>query len=314
MLNPALMLLVLAIAHACMTLVIDRLKSSHTSSYDVQVNTIFVGVVAYKDHFWTKTIVDLLAKAECVHRVFVGVIEYVDQDTQVDKLPKRYRNQVRVLTLAANSAHNLTRARRLCVDHLYTDEDYVLFTKSASLVEHWDAILCACCTQRCVVTMPLSFEPNNLFVRIDGVEDLTLKIANDVLYTDTSQPVKALLWSSDFSFCDARYADDVLKDDTNTGVSAILYEEGVSCYHPGSFVAHRVTHPYGLREGTTCRVDEKRLHRYYKAIGVDMQKRTVSAKSRCGLSANYNAQEAIAKYGSIWQARVAVQRFDKHFV
>lgn len=134
----------------------DRPTSNATAQPTAQA-TIFVSVASYRDRECILTVADLFAKAEHFNRVFVGVYEQNDPETdkpftiahllenEPDKIPKLAEyynaNQLRVMSSDCTDAKGPMYARALIEQNLFENEQFYMMIDSHSLFEpKWDSI------------------------------------------------------------------------------------------------------------------------------------------------------------------------------
>jgi hypothetical protein len=111
------------------------------------METIFISVASYRDKICPTTLQSIYKNAEHPERVFVGICQQNDPDTDVDcieegmnKMPE-YRSQVRIVRLKHQEARGPTYARFLC-STLYNGETYYLQIDShCKFIKDWDTIL-----------------------------------------------------------------------------------------------------------------------------------------------------------------------------
>ena len=142
MFTLSIIILCIAVINAFFQMIFKKPK---TITREEHINdTIFVCIISYKDPLWIDYIENILNKAYCKNRIFIGVLEFVENATQSvqNNVPKNMRNQVRVKTMSSTLANTLANCRKTCLEHLYLNEKYVLYLRSATLCPNWDYILC----------------------------------------------------------------------------------------------------------------------------------------------------------------------------
>ena len=122
-----------------------------------QFPSIFVSIASYRDKECLPTVQDLFAKAEHPNRVFVGVYEQNDPETdqsitlshllehdptKIPDLVARWNDgQLRVMMTPAVDAKGPMYARALIEQNLFQNEDFYMIIDSHSLFERkWDSL------------------------------------------------------------------------------------------------------------------------------------------------------------------------------
>ena len=139
-----IIMLMFTIIHCCTCFMTKIKKPSITELSTNFSESIFVAIIVYKDPEWVFNVIDILNTSKIPSRVFIGVIEYVDNlsDSQADKIPNTFRNNIRTITLSARLSQTLAKSRAKLVSDMFRNEKYVLFTKSVTLCNNWDEMLC----------------------------------------------------------------------------------------------------------------------------------------------------------------------------
>tara|TARA_B100001741_G_scaffold12711_1_gene9924 strand:+ start:2757 stop:3722 length:966 start_codon:yes stop_codon:yes gene_type:complete len=306
-LNPAWFILIIAIIHASIML----LRPNKATSIKNLENSIFICIVSYKDPKWIKNVVDILENASSPNQIFIGVLEFIENadDTAADKIPFNYRNNIRVKTVSSTLATTLAKARKMCIDYLFSNEKFILLTRSATLCQDWDIILCSyMISPSIVITMPLCNEKHCIFSTIESITHENIKCSYKFTDSTSTESVKSIVWNSDFCFCESSKIDTVLADETNLGVSAYLYYNKIKLCSPGVALAVRDTHPKGVRCGQVCKIDKKIVQKFCESINIDMTKQTIGAHARLGISKQPQSQECIIKYGSVWKTNLLIEQ------
>lgn len=296
-----IIMLVFTIVHCCICFM-TRVKKSNITELSTNFSeSIFVGVIVYKDTEWIDDIVDIINTARIPSRVFIGVLEYVDElsDSQADKIPNRFRNNIRTITSSARSSQTLSKSRAKLFSDMFRNEKYVLFTKSVRLCNDWDETLCYQLSKvRSKSVLISHLKKFNCFACIEDVkknEDLKLKLKQfDCL--SSSMPIESLVWCSEFSFCLSKYASIICNDETILGVSALLHHNKIDIFYVERTIGIRSDHPYGVKSGKTNGVDSELLDSYLESIGI--QNNVISKSALLGLTLDKKKHEYIAKYGS----------------
>lgn len=316
--SPAVLVLICALVHALFLHLSKRKQLSYKENNDLRSlssmdDSIFVCVVSYKDTRWLGAVRDMFDSAKIKDRVFVGVVEYVEDtdETMADAVPSDIRNRVRVLTLSHKMAHTLRGAREDGVKELYGEEKYVLFSRSAVFCDSWDSILVGYMKgiPDGVISCELTDESKSTFTAIDKIErGIPVTIQKELYHRKGTDAVPALMWSPDFSFCAHEYSKYMYSDENAFGVSSVLFHKGIRMYHPTRCVASRTEHPRGVRVSTRIKVKPYLLNNFAAHIGVDLESGEIDANARCGLTSEGSPAECISKYGSVTNARIAMQK------
>ena len=126
-------------------------------TFDTQADTIFVSVASYRDAVCVDTVKALFEMASHPERVFVGVCEQNQQDSEAC-IPRDFKwaHRVRRLTIPHTEAKGPTYARYLC-STLYRGETYFCQIDSHSkFAKGWDAeavaMLRACPSKKAVLS------------------------------------------------------------------------------------------------------------------------------------------------------------------
>lgn len=137
--------------------VVTPVEQTPSSTSLLSQLTIFVSIASYRDSECIHTVRDLFAKAEHPQRVFVGVYEQNDPETdkpftlahlieeKSDEVPdlKQYfdAGQLRVMITSCVEAKGPMYARALIERNLFQNEDFYMIIDSHSLFEPgWDSI------------------------------------------------------------------------------------------------------------------------------------------------------------------------------
>jgi len=116
--------------------------------------TIFVSIASFRDPQCMYTLLWAIKQAKYPERVFVGILQQNDPDTDIDCLsvslekpnsPKeaetliRWRNQIRIKRVNHLDARGPAWARYMVIEHLYQKEDFILQVDSHTrFVPEWD--------------------------------------------------------------------------------------------------------------------------------------------------------------------------------
>lgn len=105
---------------------------------DVNNDSIFVSIAAYRDIETRNTINDLFAKATNKSRIYVGVLSQIDPRTDMGLLIGTRRN-VREMVIDSREAKGCTWARNIILNQIRKDEDFVLQIDAHSRFDQgWD--------------------------------------------------------------------------------------------------------------------------------------------------------------------------------
>jgi hypothetical protein len=309
LLNPAIVIIVIAIIHACILYITN--STNKTSVHGHIDNSIFVSVVAYKDPKWTTNAINILKNASYPNQVFIGVLEFINNITEsaADEIPHHYRNNIRVKTISCTLATYLAKSRKMCIKELFSNERYVLFTRSVVLRKNWDCILHSYMTSpSIVITTPLCHENRVIFPTIVSVDSNNVTCSHSQLHSTSNRAVKSIVWSSDFCFCDSSHIDKVLIDETNLGVSAYLHHHKLNIFSPGISIGIRDETPKGLRSGNVCKINQDIVNEFCKFTDIDIPQKYISPHARMGLSKELKSEECIIKYGSVWETNLLLEQ------
>lgn len=308
--SPAILIICFAILNSCVSWVLKKKQSESLTHTSLQLSqSIFVCCVTYLDSMWLESVLAIMKEAKYPSRVFIGVVEFVEDSTQsmAEQIPWKYRNNIRILTRSVRNATTLCEARKLCIKKLFRNEQYTLFCRSITLHKDWDATLCDYMNHEpsAIITTQLTQEEEPIFAIIEEAGESEIKVGYKRMFMQTEYPVRTIVWCADFSFGESRVNPIVLQDETALGVSSMLHEKRIQIFCPGSVIGKRGLYPRGLRQGTRCLVDPEFIKRFYASL--DMKGTEVSRHALSGLSHDPESHESICKYGSIWQARLHLQ-------
>jgi len=309
MFSFSIIILCIAIIQVIVLKVLSKFDSLKTISPENLQESIFVSCISYKDPKWVKNIQNYFDNAKCPDRIFVGVVEFIDdeQESMIENIPQQIRNRVKVFTTSSRKAETLRLARELCINHLYGHEKYTMCIRSACMIQNWDEILISYVKKSppCVITNELNTQNENMFAVIEKIQDGKLVISyKPMSIAKNHSPVAALVCNPDFCFCESIYANIIISDETPEGISAMLNQKKLKCLHPGKCVAQRAQHPRGLRQSSKTK-NRHLLHDFYASVGVKNEVPDSHALS--GLSQTPDTRECIAKYGSVSHANIAIQ-------
>lgn len=294
-------MLVFTIVHCCICFMTKIKKQNITELSTNFSESIFVAVIVYKDSEWIDNVIDIINTSRIPSRIFIGVLEYVDElsESQAEKIPNKFRNNVRTITLSARLSQTLAKSREKLVSDMFRNEKYVLFTKSVRLCNDWDETLCYQLSKVGSKSVLIShLKKFNSFACIENVKknkDLKLKLKQfDGL--SSNMPIESLVWCNEFSFSLSKYASILCKDETNIGVSALLHHNKIHIFYVERVIGMRSNHPYGVKSGTNNEVDSELVNLYLESIGIKND--VISKNALLGLTLYGKKYEHIAKYGS----------------
>lgn len=305
-LNPAWFILIIAIIHASIML----FKTNKPTSIENLESSIFVCIVSYKDPKWVKSVVNVLKSASSPNQIFIGVLEFIEnaEESAADEIPYNYRNNIRVKTVSCTLATTLAKARKMCIEHLFSNEKFILLTRSVILRQDWDVVLCSyMISPSVVITSQLCNENRCIFTTIESATAENINCSYKFTHSTSNQSVKCIVWNSDFCFCESSKIQSVLIDETTLGVSAYLHHHKIKLFSPGLPIAIRDVHPKGVRSGQVCKIDKDIVTKFCKSIDIDILKRTIGAHARLGLSKQPQSEECIIKYGSVWETNLLLE-------
>ncbi len=297
---------VFVVVVAMLSSIVARILASVWRPNTIKMNlnnrpTIFVGIVSFCDKSWPKQIDQLMVSAIHSERIFFGVLEFVKDahDSRESDIPSAWRPWVRIHTVSQHLATSLRETRRLCYDHTYKDEHFVLFTRSIAAVRGWDTVLTQtppntiCCAR-------LSNRMEASFPSLHGpIGELQVRMRPVAVHTTESLP--SLLWLSDFSFSTNNAVATILSSSSELEVTAALKKFGFDIRVPGTPIGTRMRHPRGVKSARKGAVVTKEVRDYAESIGLGRP------HAMLGLTADATAQESISKFGSVVAARVAIQ-------
>lgn len=274
-----------------------------------------MGIISYKDCYWVENVVNILSNAKYPSRVFIGVIEYVEnlQKSSSASIPQKFRNNIKSIQLTIPKIVTTIESRKKLLNKLFQNEKYVLFLKSAQLCINWDDILCRqikITGEKSIIVSHLCH--TNSFACISDVSEpheisYSLKRFQ---YLNSNPQIPGLIWSPEFAFSYSSVSKISLQDDTILGVSSLLVHNGIQIYYTESTIGLRTKHPRGVRNDEFCHVHEEIIQKYILTLkdkkGFDLSKHTLF-----GLSKHPTRNEYICKYGSVKEARFALKNFKR---
>lgn len=273
-------------------------------------HSIFVVTIAYKDSSWLKNVLTIMELAKFPSRVFFGVLEYVEdmEESMAKRIPAKFRNNIRVLTLPTSLSMTLGASRRHVMQHLFQKEEYVLFTKSVILCDEWDEVLSMQLhkvDESSVISVKLG--SSNTYSIITLADTTHLEVQYKTIdCMRCAHPVPSLTWHPDFTFAKSTLWPLVCADDTILGTTARLFTNGIRIYVPEHMIGERAPHPRGVRSESAVKVRADEVDNFLAHIRIHKEGE-LSATTMCGLTPDHTAQECIAKYGSVRDANFAVQ-------
>lgn len=274
--------------------------------------SIFVGIVAYKDSDWVKNVVHILSNSRYPSRVFIGVIEYVmDLDeSNAEMVPSKFRNNVRSLSVTIPVKETWKNARMKIMRSLFRNEKYTLFIKSAELCNGWDESLCDQMKKVGEKSVLVShLRPFNTFACIIAANRDELSFSyklKQFRFVRSHVPIPSLMWYPDFSFCTSEVANIINGDDTILGVSALLHHNGIRIFYTEFAIGMRTLHPHGVRVGSKCLVDNDIIGKYFDYLGI--KNGTIEKTTFNGITPDCDHNEYIHKYGSVREARFMLEK------
>lgn len=300
---PVLVMIIVLIVIHCVTDLVT--KSHNVTSTALLSESIFVGIVAYKDANWVEMAVNILSNAKHPCRVFVGVLEYVREfnERSVELVPNKFRNNVRSLQISIPQSETLGKARKKLFDKLFCDEKFTLFTKSCQLCADWDEMLCFQISKTGPTSMLVShLTTKPAYAYITDLRDKTIyyNLREFECFGD-NESIPSLLWVPEFNFAYSSVCKFVIVDETVLGVSSVLHKNKVPVYYTEVAIGVRFEHPRGIREGKCCLVDDDIVSNFIKYLSDDEM--NLSKYSLHGLTRNATVTECVCKYGSARKAR-----------
>ena len=312
--SPAFIVSIFAIVSVFISRIfMKRIKNFDIKPEDLE-NTIFVVCISYKDPKWIRSISDIFSKAKKSGRIFVGVVEYVEdaKDSVANEVPWNLRTQIRVHTVSHKKSSTLRNARELCITKLFHHEKYTLFIRSVNLCNDWDNVLIhqLSKTSYGLISTSLSKDTKACFPCIQGIEDKKLVVQYASMKMHSSNPVHSILYSNDLCFCLSNIHSILYSHNSELEISAYLSLKNIEIFCPTTCVGIRTSHPYGIKQKPNTVDDTGPVFAYCDKIGVDVKNNVISANAKCGLTANPSSSELIFKYGSISEARVIIQQYE----
>lgn len=294
--EPALWVVVLAILAS----VISRWLPAPRRE-KIMLPSVFVCVVSFCDATWPTMVQQLLGNACARDTLRIGVVEFVRNvvDTREPDIPVEWRHAVRVYTVSHHVATTQRAARRLCVKELYQNEPHCLFLGAASLCPEWDRRLFDMLPRaKTILSTNLTRDQSATFPCLDGT-----RLTHRPLALAKPVAVASLVTQSAFLFVPADAVDLALSSSDDVAVSEALVTAGYCLCVPGIPVAFRARHPTGIAVGKLgARTPRAQAYADERGFG-----RTQTAYARLGLLPDADSEEAIAKYGSVVGARLAIQ-------
>ena len=310
--NMSLIFLIVFVLLNCFIGVVKSMtKQQHNISTTFLSDSIFVGIISYKDYYWVENVVNILSNAKYPSRVFIGVIEYIEslEKSCSKNIPQKFRNNIKSIQVTIPKIVTTKKSRKKLLDKLFQNEKFVLFLKSAELCIDWDEILCRQIKITGTESMIVSHLCHtNSFACISDVSQpnkisYTLK---HFRYLNSNPHIPSLIWCPEFAFSYSSVSKISLQDDTILGVSSLLLHSGIQIYYTESTIGSRADHPKGVRNDEFCNVDEQIVQNYIHTLkdrkGFDLSKHTLF-----GLSKYPTREEYICKYGSVKEARFALK-------
>lgn len=127
------------------TLILTTSKKCTTEDFHLQNNqTIFVSIPSYREAECSNTLNSLFSKARNPYRIFIGVFEQNDLDSEKEKctVNDKYKSQVRKLKVPHTEAKGPLWARMQIAKDLYKGENYYLMIDAHStFLKDWDSRL-----------------------------------------------------------------------------------------------------------------------------------------------------------------------------
>lgn len=270
--------------------------------------TIFVGLVSYCDSNWLAQVEQLIQSASEPHRLYFGIVEYVKDasDSQEERIPSDWRNNMQVYTVSQRIARSQRRARNLCLQKMYHDENYLLFTKSAVMERGWDVKLIHCLSEASVISMHIDADTNVPLFPCISADGASISFRRMTVMEE--RPVKTLLWHPDFVFSTLPATSLLLTVSDPVETTALLQDNGFEVHMCGMALAKRAPHPRGVKERALSHPPTPAAVQFKKGIGVDATSATPYAQ--LGLTPNATSDEQISKYGSVVAVRVAAQSIE----
>lgn len=298
-----IVVIVLVIIHVCISRIFYR-QDENIHMDDIS-ESIFVGIVAYRDNQWIKSVIDIILQASSPSRIFIGVVEYVDNisKSSIKYIPKQFRNNMRIHTLPSQSSYTLAKSRKILMQELYRNEKYVLFTKSVEMCNDWDESLCSQLRKIPAKSVIIShLKETNCFACVKSFENNNIELSYEKMkFVKTNMPIIGLCWVPEFSFCPSDIAHILYSDESFIGVSSLLYHNGIQIFYTEETIGIRSDHPHGVRCASTCKVTQHIIDAYLISIGIEDE--IIKQTATLGLSPQMTVKEATAKYGSLKKAK-----------
>ena len=149
-------ILVAAVCFSLISKIMNGFKRTMTVSESG--SSVFVGIVSFCDSQWPLQVQQLMESATSPQRLRFGVVEYVEraEDTQEASIPSKWRSFVRIYTVSECIASSQREARMLCYEQMYSEEHFVMFSRSIDAVKGWDDMLVDACDGTTVISTRLS--------------------------------------------------------------------------------------------------------------------------------------------------------------
>lgn len=267
-------------------------------------STIFVSLISYCDPNWPVQVNDILFNASDPDSVRVGVLEYVSDVSESRWVTGKWSANVRVHTVSSKIATSLRKARMSCVQALYEDEDFVVFTKAGHFASMWDAFLVANHIPKSVLTYNMKDVPTFPVVRMKK-GDVVVK-RKPLLSSALTRVVSSLLVDLEFMFVHKDDVRSVLHSSDRFDLSSHLKKIGMKIRVPAKAVVRRGIHPLGILHTTSNVASHEQGKLFFKAG----EEGVLHASAHMGLVDDMDGEEVVAKYRSITEARIVRQSYE----
>lgn len=288
-------IILLSLFHKCL-----GKKTDVAQSYN---STIFVVLVAYRDKNWPIQVHNMLSNACSPKSIRFGVLEFVADASEMNRVLGNWSKNVRIYTLSHNVASSLRKARALCIEKLYDNEEFTVLTRAGYFAKDWDSTLITNYTSNSILTSNML---DKLTFPVFRLKKKCLVVKNKCLQHSYGKNVPSLFLYLDFVFMSSEQIKLALHTSNEFDLVDHLKNNHISLFVPGVHILQHATHPIGITITQTKVASREQSSRFLNGDDNTI----LPSALYMGMVNDDDGEEAVTKYKSITEARIARQSYE----